>query len=173
MATAYGDGKFNVDIVDVAFTEDEANPPQIVIRARIMEECDPTTGDWHPCLNQWDRTIYLRYSEEYKDYILAKLRGAGWEGTDFSTLKSDMVGKSCVAVNRCRIATKGKYQGQEVEGWDLFLPPRESKPLESKPAVARKLNALFGKVLKDSGKPAPAPVAVTNGAPPEDDEVPF
>ncbi len=172
MAVAYKDGQYNVEIIDVAFNEEDQKPPQIVLRVKVLQEYDATTGDYHPCLYQYDRTIYLQYMEEYKDILLAKLRGAGWEGDDFGQLRDQLLAKACFAVNRCRIAEKGKYAGQEVEGWDLYLPPRESKPLESKPQVARKLNALFGKVLKEGRQAESVPQPAGVGAPPDDD-VPF
>ncbi len=179
----YADGNYTAEVIDLAFEESDSNT-QIVLKVKVMEQWDHTTGQWVPCANQYDRTIWLRIpeEEEYRKYIALKLRNAGWNGDKFETLRDDMLGKSIGVMNKARVATGGKYAGQTIEGWDLPLPQRESKPLENKPQVAKKLNALFGKVLKETPKlsattdaPEPLqeqPVGAAAGAPPND-EVPF
>lgn len=166
----YNDGNYSAEVLDVAFDENSEGV-QILFKVKILMSWDYTTGDWVPCLQQYDRTVWLRVpeEEEYKKYVVLKLRHAGWTGSRFDTLRDDMVGKTVSIRNAQRVAgPKSTRAGQTVEGWDFPLPERASAPLENKPQVAKKLNALFGKMLKETD-PGPKaeklePVAAGNGA---------
>lgn len=118
-------------------------------------------------------------NENMMDFALKKLRACGFEGTSFADL--NLVGRDIRA-----ICEEGEYNGRPKEDWDFYLPFRQSeiKPLDS--AMSRKLDALFGRKLKETAaeKPKPQPAAPsqppTNGEPAEtvppnvpDDEVPF
>lgn len=170
----YVDGNYTMQILDVALGESSNGNPQIVLRGKVIGRLVvDSEGEEYPeqVSAQYDRTIYLTVTEKSRDMVLAKLRNAGWTGERFESLAKDMLGRS--VRSRCDIkeSQSEKYRGQMVENWDLSLPPRESKPLENKPEIAKRLNALFGKSLKET---APArqeePVAsqATN-----DDDVPF
>lgn len=118
--------------------------------------------------NSYERTIFLTFTTNNVEYIVAKLRHAGFSGTEFTEL--NLVGADVFCV-----CAHDSYQGQEREKWDLALPPRESKPLENDDNVARKVNALFGRALKENGSstPIPKPPPVAASVSPADDDIPF
>ncbi len=185
----YNEGKHGVEITDVALGESKTGNPQIVMRVRIVSRlCLDSAGeefaDSVPA--NYERTIYLTVTDRSRDMILAKLRWAGWHGDKFETIRGDLMGKEARAMCLHENSMSEKTLGQLMEKWDLELPPRDSKPLENKPMVAKKLNALFGKTLKE-GASAPAPAGnppagdatgipeemLPVGAAPPVDEVPF
>jgi len=189
----YAAGRHAVTISEIAFGETKNNDPQIMVRFHVdaFVEAD---GSETPLQQGYPRTAYLGCSEESREYTIAKLRNAGWEGSNFQTLKSDMQNRSCYANCKHEIqkSSNPKYDGQLGEKWDLSLPRKDVKPLEDKPGIDRKLNALFAKELKGSkpAKPAmsPAHSAAVNaqspngssvgtlppyGDAPPDDDVPF
>jgi len=187
-----------ITITDIAFGETKVKDdgsggdPQIMVRFDVQEFIEPD-GTATPLQAGYPRTTYMVCSEKGREYALLKLRHAGWTGSNFQTLKSDMVGQFCYA--NCKHEVNkgtGKYAGTLGEKWDLAMPQKEAKPLETKPGLERKLNALFGKELKTTApaKPAMSPAhsaAVHAQAPvvsgvgtlpphgeaPPDDDVPF
>ena len=183
MGITYGDGKYHAQVMDVALGESKNGNPQIVIKAKIISGLQLDSEGNEQAISvsaQYDRTIYLTVTDKSKEMVLAKLRWAGWVGDKFETIAHDLMGKGVRAT--CKIeksqSSNEKYAGQDSEKWDLELPPLESKPLENHPAVAKKLNALFGKMLKDkpTGELSATPAAAAlpaHGEPPPADEVPF
>lgn len=187
----YTDGKYHVQIIDVAMGESKVKQdgsggnPQVVLKVKVISGLVVASDGSEvssAVSGQYDRTIYLTVTEKSKEMVLAKLRWAGWDGDRFETLTKDLLGRGCRAICKIEPSMSEKYAGQDTEKWDLELPPLESKPLENKPAVAKKLNALFGKTLKEkpaSAAPAKEPVGVAvgdlppHGEPPPDDDVPF
>ncbi len=161
----YEPSKYHVQILDVALGEASTGNPQIVLRVKVISRLFQNSSGEEasaPVAAQYDRTIYLTVTEKSRELILAKLRWAGWQGDRFESLTSDIAGNGVRAECKHENSVSEKYRGQLTEKWDLELPPLASKPLENKPAVAKKLNALFGKMLKE-GKPAPS------GGPPSGD----
>lgn len=155
MAVYYQTGNYYGECTDLALSEDDNGKATIVLRMRIESQWDHTIADWVAVPNAYERTAYMGIPEEDENrkYVLMKLRHAGWKGT-FDTLRDELVGTKFACKCDVKQAKTGKYAGQDKEFWDLPLPPRESTPLENKPAVAKKLNALFGKMLKEGAAPA-------------------
>lgn len=186
----YNEGRHSVTISDIAFGETQKGDPQIIVRFNVdaFVEAD---GSETPLQQGYPRTAYLGCSEESREYTMLKLRHAGWDGTNFQTLKSDMLNRSCYANCKHEIqkSKNPKYDGQLGEKWDMAMPRKDVKPLEDKPEISRKLNALFSKELRGAGKPEMKPshsASVAAQAPrsnvgtlpphgdaPPDDEVPF
>ena len=180
----YSAGNYHVQIIDVALGESKTREdggggnPQIVMKVKVISELTIDSAGEEQAVGiaaQYDRTIYLTVTDKSKEMVLAKLRLAGWTGDHFETVAAELLGHGCRANCKIESGKGGKYDGQQVEKWDLELPPLESKPLENKPAVAKKLNALFGKMLKEkpttATKPEAVPVVV--GEQPPNDEIPF
>lgn len=170
----YDPGQYHLHVSDLALGEAKSTSnPQVVLRGKVIARLRVGSDGEEfsePVAAQYDRTIYLTVTEDSRDMILKKLRYSGWAGDRFETLAKDLVGKGVRAVCKIEVSKGGKFDGQNVEKWDLALPPLELKPLENKPDVAKKLNALFGKLLKDGAQTeAPAPVA----AKADDGGVPF
>lgn len=188
-APYYSIGRHAVTISDIAFGETKNGDPQIIVRFNVDAFVEQD-GSETPLQQGYPRTAYLGCSEESREYTMAKLRNAGWEGSNFQTLKSDMLNRGCYANCKHEIqkSNNPKYDGQIGEKWDLALPRKDVKPLESKAGIDKKLNALFSKELKGSKpemKPAHAASLAAqapssnvgtlppHGEPPPDDECPF
>jgi hypothetical protein len=155
MAAYYEPGLYHVRIEDQGLTSASTGRPMIVFRVKVLAKVDETQVDLpaYTVPQMHDRTIRLVVGEEEstQEYVLSKLRYAGWTGNRFETMQ--LVGYTCQA--RCR---HGSYNGQSIEDWDLSLPPREPKPLPRDPTVARKLNTIFGRRLREA---TPFPAAST------------
>lgn len=173
----YDDGNYSMQILDVALGESSKENPQIVLRGKVIGRLftDSAGEEFAEQVSaQYDRTIYLTVTEKSRDMVLAKLRNAGWRGERFESLSSDMLGRSVRARCDIELSQGGKYVGQQVEKWDLPLPPRESKPLENKPEVAKRLNALFGKALKQGADSGGSPAMPTmQEVTADSNEIPF
>ena len=184
----YSAGNYHAQIIDVALGESKKKDdgsggnPQIVLRIKIISELTIDSAGEEQAVAitaQYDRTIYLTVTDNSKEMVLKKLRHAGWKGDHFESVAAGLLGVGCRATCRIEVSKSEKYNGQQVEAWDLALPPLESKPLENRPAVAKRLNALFGKMLREPANPvASSPInesaAVTANTPPQvEDEIPF
>lgn len=198
MAVYYAKGTYNVECTECALQTSKAGDPMIAIKVQVLASV-ADDGSFVEEEKQYERRIYIvvKNTEEDLTDVAERLRSAGWQGTRFENLPTEMVGLRFAA--DCWHGTnKGndpKYAGQEQENWALWSPNRrESKPLENKPEVAKNLNALFGKVLKkttaktaekpsanhpdaEAYRPGPKQEAAMAGrgddAGPPDDEVPF
>lgn len=152
--------------------------PQLTIKMKPMASVRAWLDDAgavqqarSPVEQNYDRTIYLVFpseSEQAQEFALMKLRQAGFKGTDLRDV--DFVGQEIVA--ECKHVASTKNPGEMFEGWELPLPPRESQSVESDDSIARKLNTMLGRKLKDGASPErPAPVTPEN--PITDSDIPF
>ena len=182
----YGEGTYQVNVNEVAFQMTTKAPPRPMIVLKFtVTGFIPSNGDaWTPEQEQYERRIYMMVDPDkpkQKEFVLMKLREAGWNGEKFEELGKWIIGQNIKAkcYHKEDKDPESKYFGTISEGWDLPLPPLESEPLENDPNIAKKLNAMFGKTLKETSKPA-SPPAPRQTVPPEDrdgtppdDEVPF
>ena len=175
----YREGRHVVEVLEHAFQKSTNGNWMIVFKVKVIGQVETSLPDRpiEQAANQYERNIrvVITDKEESKDYAMLKLRNAGWQGEKFEALH-ELHGTQCEASCEHREGT-GDNSGKVFESWDFPLPMRESKPLEGMAGAEKSLNALFGKTLKNSNKPAapkaeqkPEPAAV--GAP-ADDEVPF
>lgn len=188
----YERGEYVVRITEQGWTKTKAKElPMLVFQCLPVryvvkdEEGNEQFEEVYADANFPERTMYVVVDSENDkgmDYALKKLRYAGFTGDSFADL--NLVGMECRAV-----CEHGEYEGKPSENWGLALPPleRTSKPIDN--AVARRLDALFGKRLKDMAvAPAAKPEASRSpepqsqpqqtvpddaGEPPFDDDVPF
>ena len=114
--------------------------------------------------------LYIDSSrDDIMDFVMNKLRYAGFEGDSFADL--NLLNTDVRAV--CK---ESEYKGKQTENWDFALPPLDREVNELDSSMTRKLDTLFGKRLK-GGKPKQAApelqkeeaAAVVRS----DDEVPF
>ena len=109
------------------------------------------------------RTLRLcidSHDENMMDFVMKKLRHAGFEGDSFNDL--NLVNADVRAT--CK---EGEFNGKPTENWDFMLPPLD-EPAEVNTldtAMNRKLDALFGKRLK-GGKPKQVEAAPDTQEPP-------
>lgn len=155
MAVHYDEGLYLFQIDKQGWTETkERKLPMLVFNgdpiSRIMAAEDgsefeePVHRD-----SQYDRRIQMvidSNSDTSMDYAMRKLRAAGFDGESFADL--DLRGKLVRA--RC---TYGEYKGKQNEQWDFALPDQPSSTKDIDGGLARKLDALFGKRLKEGAKP--------------------
>ncbi len=156
MSIHYQKGSYRARIIDVALDESKNGFPQVIVRGTLICGLDAGRNEFD--CEQYDRTVYLTVTDKTTEYILKKLRNAGWKSDRFEQI-NELVGLDAVFVCDHEKQTEGKYAGQMGEKWDLELPRKASEPLENKPAVAKKMNALFGKMLKEGAAPKSAPAA--------------
>lgn len=180
MAMHYQPGGYFATVVDQAWQDTRNGDPMLVLRVKPTSEIgiDESGGECRYALQvvDYERTVripFVQSSAKSMEMGLQKLRfGCGWDGGDFNEL--DLQGSEI----RVRCA-QGEYQGQPKEDWDIQLPAYSSEPLKSTSSDApRKLNALFGRKLKeeapeDVGPPPPPVEAYESGPLPEDDDIPF
>lgn len=193
MAVYYTEGRYNVRCNEVAFqTKPESGEESIAIRVTVLASV-AADDSFVPETRQWEKTIYLKIdpNDEAKlEKILVSLRQAGWSGDNFLTLPDDLVGQEFVANCSHYVASKGEKAGEKCEAWYIWTPRAfTSEPLVNDPKVAKGLNALMGKKLKEiparttASKPKPSPKPDPEQSPafvgkgddqgPPDDDVPF
>lgn len=181
MAPFYEPGKYRVLVLEQAWDKAQSGADQLVLKFRVNAKIeDDGSGETYEAVlsHNYERRIFLTFTENSIDYIVKKLRYAGFTGSSFEELS--LAGAELVA--ECKHEAR---DNQQREKWDLPWA-MASAPLKSDSSIARKVNTLFGRALK-SGASAGAAVAATTaqrplaaavpgGAPrvPDDDEgIPF
>ena len=171
----YDEGIYSARIVDAGLGEStEKRTPQITLKIDILGKQEKD-GAGVPQIFQCPpgfRTINLYMTEKTQEFTIQKLRDAGWQGDDFDSIV-DMKGIECFVSCKHEVATKGEHIGQTFDRFDLGVPT--FKPIEHDTGVAKKLNALFGKMLKGV-KPKPVATvaaAVNDKIDDREDDLPF
>lgn len=163
MAAHYIAGTYNVECRECALSTVPAEVnkvggwPKIEMKILVKDWVNEK-DEFVPEKRQFERTIEILIDpndESSVEDVMNRLREAGWRGSQFETLCQDMVGVSFAAdcVHKEDTWSKDpKYRGQIIERWFIWTPRKERKPLENNPSVAKSLNALFGKRLKEGVK---------------------
>lgn len=184
--TYYSQGAYKCEVIDQGLSMSSTEKPQIWLLVRVLQSND------NPDLtiNQYERTIFWTLTEKTIDFTLDKLERLGFSGQSFRDVDPNVEGHHSFVGQIidcwCRLET---YEGKEREKWDLSRDLTVTPPDPLGDSDARKLDALFGRKLKErfkkssAAKPAKAesqpnePLAVGNvqsaGAPPADDDIPF
>lgn len=146
--------------------------PEYVIRTvagfdgELKEESTPTDQQW----SRTSRLVIVPDNQNSIDFAMAKLRYAGFDGERFEELNLDG------AVVRFLCEHK-PFEGRLYENWSLPLPPRDNAPLATDGDTVKKLNALFGRKLKDKTASAASlpepPTPRAQGVSVGDDDIPF
>jgi hypothetical protein len=138
----------------------------------IIFEVEPTskitqdstgTDVLEACEQSYGRAIRLTLAnDDQKEYALLKLRYAGFTGDSFSKLNLVDTDVRCVCDHK---PGTGEHSDKTFENWDLMLPPRTGvalQPLDN--AATRKLDALFGRKLKDGATKQPVAAVASEPA---------
>lgn len=176
MAVHYQEGQYLAVVKQQGFQESSNGNPMIVLVVKPYVQFIYPNGveEEDNIQDGYERTIRLVVTDNTKDFVLDKLRAAGFDGSSFREL--ELQGKSV----RCR-CSHDVNGDKEYESWDLVFT-RESKPVEPlDSAAARKLDAMFGSALKKTPKPIdtsnmkPSHAAAVAAQAPlgTEDEVPF
>lgn len=169
----YQIGRYACTVSEQAFTETKNGDPMITFKVypefaiqRVVNAAGVFEEQRHQLASSRPRTIRLAItSEKQQEFVLKKLRYAGFTGDSFATMNLEGAEVFCECKHERRADT-----GEMTEAWDLALPP--GKPLESKPGVASRLDDLFGRKLKDTAT-ASNSVAAAGVAGRDDDDIPF
>ncbi len=172
MKPHYEPGLYACDVISQAFSESTGGHPQIELQFYVSARIENRAGADGvirpvevPVSERYARRLWLVVTPDGMDYVWKKLQHAGFTGQRFQDLDLEGARLPC----QCKHETR--KDGNLGERWDLPLPPREVAELKHDPSIANKLNALFGKQLRDqpasAARPAPAPAA---GG---DDDIPF
>lgn len=156
MPAFYEQGDYAAKVTRQAFgqSDNEKKTAFFALTVQPAARIDMETGDRTDVAKSYDRTIKMFLSEGAAPHTVKKLRALGFDGASFGDLNPDtedhfsFVGQEVVV--RCK---HEDYNGSPVEKWDF---PQEGGGLENKPLDdkgMRRLDALFGKVLKET-KPA-------------------
>jgi hypothetical protein len=177
MGVYYSEGDYSCEVKQQGFEKAKTGKDMIVFVFRpeaIVAQDDEGNQVLDSSIHtEWDRTCRIVLdpsNEKVMEYAMKKLRHAGFTGESFKDL--DFVGKQIIF--RCKYSN---YNGGEVEQWEMPLPALESRevpPLDNN--AARRLDALFGKKLKEgSSKPKsdPAPKQTVPDAGDDDKDCPF
>lgn len=168
MAHYYEKGDYKARVLNQGFGESkEKKTPLFFFEFEVFEAVGA---------NNLPERVYPRRIEWYITdgtikYVKDKLRGMGWEGTKLQELEPGSTNHHSFVDQE--IIVTCVHDG-EYDKFDLAFSG--SKPAESVPGIAKRLDTLFGKQLmadapkgaKKTAKPAPATVP-----PAEDDDPPF
>lgn len=178
MGVYYSEGKYLVECKEVAFSASKKGQPMLVTTVQVKEQIDDDGSSVE--VRNYEKRIYTVIDEEDvsgMDRAVAKIRGTGFQGTKMEEFPKWLSGRQFHA--RCYHSVnkqEGQYKGQEQENWDFWTESKGLKPVESKPELAKKLNAILGSRLKETAtKTAPVKAVQPAGdsANIPDDEVPF
>lgn len=167
MSTYYNVGMYNAEITGQGLTESSVKKtPQFFLSVVPFQQI-LSTGEVEdiPMGERFERTIFRPITEKTIEYLVEDLRRIGFAGKSFDQLVlgspncCDMRGRSINV--RCE---HEKYEGKTRERWSLAWGGTgyQAEPMADE--TVRKLNALYGKQLKEkcgngtSAKPA-VPVA--------------
>lgn len=147
MSTHYQQGLYRCEIVDQGLSQSSTQKPQIWLRILPKEFLD----DPDLQLQNYERTVYWTITEKTVDFVTEKLTTLGFTGDSFRQLDLNHQNpESFVGQLEDFYCKHETYNGEEREKWDLSRGDFEQKPLEE--SEARKLDALFGRKLKDATK---------------------
>lgn len=175
MSVFYDEGFYVCRVTQQGHGESKAGNPMITIGVEpthVISKGPDGAEELCPVTQAYERTVRLVIAnDEQKEYALLKLRYAGFVGDSFSKL--NLVGEDVRCECKHQDGT-GDHAGKTFENWDLMLPPRERTeliPIDG--AAARKLDALFGRRLKEGAKDAVANAARGEESQESFDDVPF
>lgn len=152
MSIEYNEGLYRCQILDQGLSESKTKNAQIWLKIRPVESLSPE--DEGIQLPTGDRMVYWTITEKTIGFVTDKLIALGFTGESFRQLDlSHQNPESFVGQTEDFYCKHETYEGKEREKWDLSRGDTAIKPLEE--SSARKLDALFGRTLKDRVRAAP------------------
>lgn len=178
----YPVGAYTGRVVRQSLGVSKNDKPQFTLTCQIIEGVDQF-GSVYPVEQSYERTIYIYFSDSPKgmEIVLKQLAVLGFDKTSLKFLSPDTPGFVDFTGQDVPLYCKHEeYEGEEREKWSISTPrdTPATKPVDS--SAIRKLDALYGKGLKEiaAGKkpsePVKQPAGVRDGfeVPPGDD-IPF
>ena len=158
MPTYYAEGPYRAEIKEQGLSKSKNDNPQFFLKIVVLESLDINPISYQ----QYERTIFWTVTEKTIDFVVDKLATLGFQGASFRQLDPSHVGHQSFVGQEIEVYCKLEtYEGKEREKWDLsFTGGGTQEPLDE--SEARKLDALFGRKLKDkfgSSAPVMAPLS--------------
>lgn len=155
MAAFYEQGKYKVEIVGQALTENARGNAEFQLQLKPLAYIDPKAGETELGFD-YTRTQYMSLTPatvgtpEKPGWVIETLASLGFNGTSFGQLDAEHKDHiSFVGMTLEAICAHEEYQGKTKEKWNILRPggnTRDVKPIEKK--NMRTLDNKFGKVLK-------------------------
>lgn len=170
----YAEGPYMGEVLKQALgVTGEKETPTFILSVQITDRLD---RDDNPVqVDQYERTIYMHLTEGTREFTLERLKVLGFAKSSLKFLSPEVPGHVNFVGQSVRLWCKHEtYQGKTREKWNISTP-REDKPIVPiKSTELSKLDALFGKGLREisAQQPAPARETVPASAPVSND-VPF
>lgn len=170
MAPFYQPGNFIGRVTHQALTETSTGKPSFNLTCQIVEEVDQF-GTSCPVDKSYERTVYSVITEKTMPRFLEFLKLLGFNKMSLKFLDPNTSGFCDFTGQDVPLWCKHEeYEGELKEKWNVSLPRGErepAKPLEAN--QVRKLDALFGKALKEFKQADVNKEAATANAGAEDD----
>ena len=159
MAT-YEEGHYIVRVIGQGFGElpNEKRTPYFFIQVEpigMVNPADPT-GALFGC-EAYARTVNLYLTEKAIDFSLQRLYRLGWQGQSFVDLDGDSPVHSFAGQQIELVCRHDHSGGKTYDNWEF--PPLDSQPVKSDPAVAKRLDALYGEQLRKAAAVKPEPTS--------------
>ena len=163
----YAEGDYLFRVTDQGFGETKNGVPFFFLRGT------PTTllinGNEEMCEKQFEREITKYLSDKAVEYTIKDLRALGWEGESFKELDPTQPNSLSWVGQSIRVYCE--HETNDAGTWERWNLPyvASDKPAKAKSDVkiASKLDALFGKLAKETAtkksKPAARPAVVQSG----------
>lgn len=172
----YSEGDYMFAVEEQGFGESKNGTPFFFFRGRPVSVV-LADGSGSPLDKQYPREIKRYLSEKAVEYTIADLRRLGWQGESFRELDPSVGGHlSWVGQTIQAVCTHDVNDAGTWEQWGLpYVAGDKPEKAKSDVKIASKLDAMFGKLAKESAtkKSQPAkrqPVASsTNGG----EDIPF
>ncbi len=168
----YNEGRYLVEVTGQGFGEsDQKKTPFFFLE---FEPRYQMMNQGQVGVEPYTREVRLYLTDKALDGALARLRSLGWSGTSFSELEPG--GAFSFSGQEMGLICQHSQDGDKVyENWSVPLAGGGSK-VESKSGISKKLDNLFGRQLRKTGKvesdSAPRPVE-NQTVPDEEDDIPF
>lgn len=157
MGIFYPSGGYLGRVVKQELSESkEKRTPQLVLMVKVIAELDTVTNEPIPLpeAQQHDVWVYLYLTEKAQEMTLKALNVLGYRRTSLRFLDPTEADFENLADREVPLWCKHEeYEGEQREKWQISTP-RDSKPVE--PGKLKKLDALFGKGLKELATSKPA-----------------
>jgi len=121
-----------------------------------------------PAGGEYEREVLLYLTPNTVDRAIAILREMGWHGSRFSELDHVRFNGKLVVLD----CTHEHSNGNDYDKWDFPRPKSENGSVND-PAVAKKLDALFGSELKKTATAKAAETVPADAGDVEGDDIPF
>lgn len=173
----YAPGVYVCQVTDQALSKASTGTPQFVLKVKVLGKPDPKDpGSYIPVDQQYDRTIFRTITDKTIPYLTEDLKALGFTGSSFRYLDPNVEGAQIFTgtILDCYCKHENDQRGDLRERWSIARQGGGKLDVEALDAAeVRKLDALFGKQLKQQPATAPKPAPTAAPLDVSDDDVPF